>query len=121
MARIAQMSKSGALLCITTGDIGSLLARLRGARWRMIHPPSHLHYFNRATISRLLRNHGFKVVDIRPVGPARSVHQILYSVLGLGMKMPWMYETLKKLIPADWGLTLNTLDIMQVTAEKKGF
>jgi hypothetical protein len=27
---------------MTTGDLGSWNARLRGARWRQIHPPTHL-------------------------------------------------------------------------------
>ena len=38
--------RPGGLIALTTGDIGSLNARLRGARWRMIHPPTHLHYFS---------------------------------------------------------------------------
>ena len=44
----------GGWLFLTTGDIGSVMARLRGARWRMIHPPSHLNYFSRETVTRLL-------------------------------------------------------------------
>ena len=46
---------------MTTGDIGSLMARWRGARWRQIHPPTHLHYFSKLTLAQLLERHGFTV------------------------------------------------------------
>ena len=118
IARITELSAPGALLTLTTGDIGSRLARLRGRKWRMIHPPTHLHYFDRSTITRLLANHGFDVVDIRAVGVARSIRQTLYSILVLGLGMRRAYAALSRLIPASAGFTLNTFDIMQVTARK---
>ena len=51
----------GAVVAVTTRDIGSPVARIRGSGWRQIHPPTHLHYFSIATLSRLLRNCGFEV------------------------------------------------------------
>jgi SAM-dependent methyltransferase len=119
LARIAELSKPGALLYLTTGDIGSLVARWRGRRWRMIHPPSHLHYFSRDTLSRLLANHGFRVIETKSVGVARSWHQVLYSILAMRMKMGRAYESLKRAIPATWGFTLNLFDIVQIVAEKR--
>jgi len=116
---LADLSKPGALLCLTTGDIGSTLARIRGKRWRMIHPPTHLHYFNRATITRLLARCGYDVIDIRTVGMARSFRQILYSVLAIGLHASRAYKALSALIPAGRGVTVNTFDIMQVTARRQ--
>jgi len=116
LAHVADLSKAGAHLYITTGDIGSLPARVRGRKWRMIHPPSHLHYFSRATLTRLLENTGFEVIDVRSVGVARSLRQILYSVLVLGLGMKRLYEAAARITPPTWGFTLNTFDIMQVTA-----
>jgi SAM-dependent methyltransferase len=46
IAKAARDLKPGGMLAITTGDIDSLNARLRGRRWRMIHPPTPLHYFS---------------------------------------------------------------------------
>ena len=37
--KAARWLKPGGLLALTTGDIGSPMARLRGQRWRLIHPP----------------------------------------------------------------------------------
>jgi len=49
------------LLCITTGDIGSLDGRFRREQWRMIHSLTHLHYFSRDTLRLLLEKNGFTV------------------------------------------------------------
>ena len=118
IAHIAKLSRPGAILCLTTGDIGSWLARRRGRKWRLIHPPSHLHYFNRETIAMLLNKLGFSVVDVRTVGFARSARQILYSVFSLRFGMERTYELLARITPRFLGLTLNTFDIMQITAQK---
>ena len=67
-------------LFLTTGDIGSAMARMRGASWRMIHPPSHLNYFSRETMTRLLDRVGFDVVSIRSVGTHRDVLNVVAPV-----------------------------------------
>ncbi|HOB76031.1 MAG TPA: class I SAM-dependent methyltransferase [Phycisphaerae bacterium] len=120
LAHIAEVSRPGALIYITTGDIGSALARRRGRRWRMIHPPSHLHYFDRRTLPQLLARYGFGTLEVRSVGVARSFRQVLYSILVLGLQRPRAYEALKKFVPPAWGFTLNTFDIMQVVARYEG-
>jgi len=117
VAHVAEVSRPGALLLITTGDIGSWVARRRGRQWRLIHPPTHLHYFSRATLSRLLARHGFQVRDVRAVPVVRSVRQTLYSILALRMGRTALYQRLERLIPATLGFPLNTYDIMQVIAE----
>lgn len=120
VAHAAALSSPGAMLFLTTGDIGSRVARLRGRRWRMIHPPTHLHYFDRHTITRLLDRHGFEVVDLRGEGVARSLRQIAYAVLVLNLGLPRAWEAARRCIPAGWGLTVNTFDIMRVAARKRG-
>lgn len=114
--RIAEVTRPGGTLHITTGDIGSALARLRGRKWRMIHPPTHLHYFDRRTLPRLLARYGFRTLDIRSVGVARSLRQILYSVLVLRLSQAAAYERVQRWLPASLGFTLNTRDIMRIVA-----
>jgi hypothetical protein len=118
--RIGGLSRPGATLHITTGDIGSLLARARGRKWRMIHPPTHLHYFDRRTLPRLLAAHGFQTLEIRSVGVARSLRQVLYSILVLHLNQPGLYRKLSRPLPATLGFTLDTGDIMHVIARKQG-
>ena len=65
---------------LTTGDAGSLMARVRGRRWRQIHPPSHLQYFSRRTIVELLRRCRFEVIGIETAAYHHTVYDILASV-----------------------------------------
>jgi SAM-dependent methyltransferase len=43
----------GGIVVITTGDFGSLPARLMGAHWRLMTPPQHLWFFTRTSMLRL--------------------------------------------------------------------
>jgi SAM-dependent methyltransferase len=120
IAHVAAMSRPKALLLITTGDIESPVARWRGRKWRLIHPPTHLHYFSRATLARLLDAHGFRVCSTAAVPVARSLRQILYSILVLRAGRRGAYEALARWLPPTWGVSLNTFDIVQVVAEYTG-
>lgn len=111
-------------LFLTTGDIGSAVARLRGAKWRMIHPPSHLNYFSRATMTTLLEQTGFQVTDIRSIGTRRDLVNALH-LLALFSKSPAMRRLaggLERLLTGripSVGVYLNLRDIMFVTARKR--
>jgi len=108
------------LLCITTGDIGSLNARLRREKWRMIHPPTHLHYFSKDTLRLLLKKNGFQVVHQEYIGVARSVKQIAYSLLMLGEnKYSKLYKMVEKTKLSNLQFSLNLRDIIFVIARKK--
>jgi SAM-dependent methyltransferase len=118
--KASRILKTGGILCVTTGDIGSLMARMRKQRWRLIHPPTHLYYFNRATMERLLTNNGLEIVHFEHCGYSRSVQQILYSLLVLNHETPFrkkLYDLVKPLF--DFSLYLNLYDIMFVIARKK--
>lgn len=114
--RIASMTRPGGMLHVTTGDIGSSLARLRGRKWRMIHPPTHLHYFDRRTLPLLLAKYGFRTLEVSSVGVARSFRQILYSILVLHLRVAGAYGACERILPPSLGFTLNTFDIMRVSA-----
>jgi cyclopropane fatty-acyl-phospholipid synthase-like methyltransferase len=61
VAKAHELLAPNGLLFITTGDIGSLNARLRGAKWRQVHPPTHLNYFSKRTLALMLERLGFSV------------------------------------------------------------
>lgn len=77
VARIAGLLPPAGWLFLTTGDIGSPLARRQGERWRMIHPPTHLQYFSRDTVTRLLARYGLDVSCIESTAMCRSLHGTL--------------------------------------------
>lgn len=78
----------GGRVAFTTGDIGSSYARWRGSRWRMIHPPTHLHYFSAATATKLMERLGFVEVSVRPVSIYRDLHSVLGNLASLNSGIP---------------------------------
>jgi SAM-dependent methyltransferase len=119
VAKAATDLRPGGLIAITTGDIGSFNARMRRSRWRMIHPPTHLHYFSVATLSRLLQRNGFEVVHISHPGVSRRLHAILYMVLAQRLGMRRLCERVARIVP-NAAITLNLYDIMYVVARRCG-
>jgi SAM-dependent methyltransferase len=116
--KIAQVLEKGGRVYITTGDISGLLPRLQKRRWRMIHPPSHLHYFSKATISALLKKYGLEVLQVKYPSTARSLRQIYYSLFLLNKPRGAVHEFFHRCIPENSFVSLNTYDIMLVVAEK---
>ncbi len=109
----------GGHIAITTGNIGSAFARLRGKGWRMIHPPTHLHYFSAATLTRLLEAKGFEVVHLSHPGVTRNVQSALYIILALKLRQPSLFSLVRAMRAFNFRLTVNLFDIMFVVARKR--
>jgi len=115
--------QSGGFIYITTGNIDALVPRWQKQKWRLIHPPSHLHYFSKKTLTRLLAESGFEIVKVSHPAIYRSVRQIYYSLFLLNnlSQKGFSYKLkirLYKCIPAGFSIPINTFDIMFVTAKK---
>jgi predicted TPR repeat methyltransferase len=117
--KIAGMMTAGGVLALTTGDVGSLNAHLRGSRWRLIHPPTHLHYFSIATMSRLLDRHGFDVVHTEHCGAFRSIGNMAHNILALRWGLDRLGERVRRSAFGALHLYLNLFDIMYVIARKR--
>lgn len=63
VAAIASVMPAGAILYLTTPDIGHWRRPRDITRWDAFDPPSHCLYFDSRTLKRLLARHGFS--DIR--------------------------------------------------------
>jgi hypothetical protein len=120
VAKASAMLPAGGALALTTGDVGSLLARARGKRWRLYHPPSHLHYFSRDTMDRLLRRNGLELVSFEHVGYSRSVDTMLFRLFGNGSSpsSARLYDMARATGLGSMSLYLNLFDIMFVVARK---
>lgn len=112
-----EISKNGRLY-ITTGDIGSILAKIRRCRWRMIHVPSHVHFFSKNTLSLLVQNYGFKVKEILYLPVSRSLRQMFYFIFILNKRKSKILNSLHDHIPINLYITMNTYDIMMLIAVK---
>jgi SAM-dependent methyltransferase len=73
LALCARHLNPGGIIVITTGDFGSLYARLAGAHWRLMTPPQHLWFFSRESMRRIaaslaleveLFDHPWKIVPL---------------------------------------------------------
>lgn len=119
IAKIASEISQGGRAHITTGDIKKLMPRLQGRCWRMIHPPTHLHYFSRKTLSHLLENHGFEVIYFSYPPIYRSIKQIFYSLFLLKKKEKRWKLRIYRSISDKRYLKMNTFDIIYLVARKK--
>jgi hypothetical protein len=122
LRRAGELSSPGGMLFLTTGDIGSLNARLRGEDWRQIHPPSHLNYFSRPTLSTLLARSGFEVVGIETAAYYHTVYNVLASIRlrrRLGSRAASAaLSLLGHELPRRVGFWINLGDIMFVAARR---
>jgi 2-polyprenyl-3-methyl-5-hydroxy-6-metoxy-1,4-benzoquinol methylase len=119
LEKISAHMPAGSLVAITTGDIGSLNARLQRGRWRLIHPPTHLHYFTRRSLTRLLERCGFRVVHAEHCGVYRSVGGMLHNLVALGWKWPRVGRWLRSAVPPGLDMYLNLYDLMYIVAERR--
>ena len=117
--------KKGGVLMLTTGDIGSLMAKIRGNKWRLIHPPTHLFYFDRNSIYSLLEKNNLKIVSFEHPTVYRNVGSVFEQIISLREKKQKSNFLIKKayslfkffhLTKLNFGI--NTFDIMEVIAIK---
>lgn len=72
LERLALSLAPGGVVALALPDAGSRLARLLGRRWWSVIP-THVHYFTRASIRRLLERRGFEVIAVTTAPKAFSV------------------------------------------------
>lgn len=88
---VARVLRPGGVLSVVTPDIGSLAARLLGRRWEeMRKMPEHIYFFDRASLSTLLRAAGFEPVEWGTVGKRMSLQETLSR---LAPAAPWFWGT----------------------------
>jgi SAM-dependent methyltransferase len=119
IAKVKDDLQPEGVLALTTGDIGSMNARLRGHKWRMIHPPTHLYYFSASTMKLLLDRHGFDVVHLSHPGISRKLRSILYYVLRWRTRKTDLYNALSRWRVFDLRINANMFDIMYVIARRR--
>jgi SAM-dependent methyltransferase len=118
IAKLATAMPKGSIIAITTGDIESTVARWRGKKWRQIHPPTHLQYFSKNTLSMLLGRHGFTVRYAGFDGMYRSAESMSYIIFALKHQCAAVHNILKRLGILRFDLYLNLRDILFIIAEK---
>jgi SAM-dependent methyltransferase len=77
--------RPGGWLFITTGDIGSVGARMQGCRWNYIRPPGHVSYFGRRSLSLALAASGFDEITMVP-----TYDEVFATLPVLGPRRSWL-------------------------------
>ncbi|MBI3321176.1 MAG: class I SAM-dependent methyltransferase [Candidatus Omnitrophica bacterium] len=120
VAQISKILKPGGVVALTTGDAGSLMARLQGPAWRLYDPPFHIHYFSRRTLTQLLSRNGLKALEIRYVGFSRSLNTMLHRLCSYRKPqvLQRLYGIAKTFGVVRHDVYVNLYDIMLVIAQK---
>ncbi|MBI2118358.1 MAG: glycosyltransferase [Elusimicrobia bacterium] len=118
--KASALLKPGGFLFLNVGDRNSLFAKLNRKRWYIFIPPTHLYYYNKKSIIKLLVEGGFKIIKISYPGKYvtlglcfwRLRYIIPCSLINLLSK--WV----NKSFLSDIKIYINFFDIMTVTAIK---
>lgn len=81
LERIAALLRPGGVICLMIPDAGSRLARTMGPRWWAVLP-THVQYFTRDGVARLLERKGFRVVEVNTQPKAFTVRYYLERIGG---------------------------------------
>jgi SAM-dependent methyltransferase len=112
LRKVSSLMENEGMLFITTGDTGSLFARISGKNWRLLTPPQHLWFFNRRNLSQLLDRAGFRVLRIFAAWRKVPVSLMWYQFFR-GKVRPLAGILGKRVLP------INLFDNMTVIATKK--
>jgi len=120
LAKAHDELRPGGILAISTGDAGSWVAKRRGSRWRLIHPPTHLHYFTVRSLQTLLENLGFRLRQVNHPLFWRSAESAAFRVLRADRSTggSLVFRSLKATRLLGLSFPLNTGDLMTVYAER---
>ena len=113
LALAARHLKPGGAVVLTTGDFGSLAARLMGPKWRLMTPPQHLWFFTRHSIREMAERCGLTMTHFSHPGkvvPLSLIKFQLRRMLGLRQAPAANVSSI--------GVTVNLLDAMRVVLRK---
>lgn len=124
--KASDILKNGGYLALTTGDLGAPLPSLRKGKWRMIHPPTHLHYFTQKSMRLLLKTYNLQIISIRHKALYRNcgsmLHQIAYNRRAKNKSLALFDLSIfiaEKTGFAKLNISLNLGDVMEVVAVKE--
>jgi SAM-dependent methyltransferase len=80
--------RPGGVLALSTGDAGSLAARVTGRRWHLLTPRHHNYFFTRGSLLRALERAGFRSLAVRHFGARYSVRYLAHKLRTLADLRP---------------------------------
>jgi SAM-dependent methyltransferase len=103
----------GGIIVVTTGDFGSLSARLTGARWRLMTPPQHLWFFTAPSMRRLAAALGLEFAHFDHPWKIVPLSLITFQLERMLGRQPARAPSASRV-----GLPVNLFDAMRVVLRK---
>lgn len=121
LRRAHELLRPGGVLTLATPDVGSLPAKIFGRRWMGFKlSDEHIYYFSIATLSRMLQDAGFEILNVRHIGKYVTLRLFLDR---LGLYFPRLSRLLemgeRAFRLSERAFYVNPFDIFALTARKK--
>src|SRR5262249_6192631 len=116
-----ELLRPGGILALSTGDIGSLSARLTGRHWHLLTPEHHFFFFDLKTLTRLLGETSFVVLEARHRTDRYSIPHVLHKLAALPLLGPLRgaAQRLARSRLGAAGLPINLYDVVTLVAERR--
>jgi SAM-dependent methyltransferase len=121
LAHAAALLRPEGLLALSTGDVGSIAARLSGSRWHLLTPHHHNFFFTRQSLGLALRTAGFDLVKVAYPSSRYSVRYLSYKLRTVGdaRALQRAVQRLDRSAIGRWAIPVNLFDIMTVVARRR--
>ncbi len=103
----------GGVIVVSTGDFGSLPAKLLGSRWRLMTPPQHLWFFTRTSMLRLGNSLGLQMERFEHPWKKVPLSLIAFQLA----RMAGLHRRAKS-STSSIGVPVNLFDAMRVVLRK---
>ena len=84
LRRAHDLLRPGGVVMVSTGDAGSIVARVSGRRWHLLTPRHHNFFFDRQTLGHALTEAGLRVRHQSTVASRYSVHYLAHKLQTMG-------------------------------------
>jgi hypothetical protein len=113
LERARELLEANGVLALSTGDVGSFVARVSRSRWHLLTPRHHNFFFSLKTLERLLGETGFEVAWTGHPGARYSLGHIAHKSLPASVA-----ERVSRSRLARHSVPVNLFDIVTVVARK---
>jgi 2-polyprenyl-3-methyl-5-hydroxy-6-metoxy-1,4-benzoquinol methylase len=121
LLRVRDLLRSGGILALSTGDAGSLVARLSGSHWHLLTPTHHNYFFSRTTLGRYLEESGLEILKSDYLWAGYSIGYVAHKARTLtnSHHLRSLTAMVMRTPLARLEVPLNLYDIVTVVARKR--
>lgn len=88
LSRAVELLRPGGVLALSTGDAGSLFARLSGGHWHLLTPRHHNYFFTRKALLLTLEEAGLTTLLARSLSARYSMRYLVHKLRTLSDLQP---------------------------------